>query len=81
MASLSPPISVQLTPRQLAWLDGRRHGGHLSRSAALRAALDALIQQEQGSASPAGALERGGLGHTQLEITSSTPSTTPTAEI
>jgi|694.fasta_scaffold00809_51 hypothetical protein len=77
MASLSPPISVQLTPRQLAWLDGRRRCSDLSRSAALRAALDALIQQEQGSGSPAGALERGGSGHTQLEIAS----TTPTAEI
>ncbi len=76
MASLPPPISVQLTPRQLAWLDGRRHGDHRSRSAALRAALDALIQQEQGSASPAGDLERDGSGHTQLEIASTTQSTT-----
>jgi hypothetical protein len=41
---LSPPISFQLTPAQLAWLDARRHHGSLSRSAALRQALDTLIQ-------------------------------------
>jgi Arc/MetJ-type ribon-helix-helix transcriptional regulator len=34
MASLAPPISVQLTPQQVAWLDGRRQRGLLSRSAA-----------------------------------------------
>ena len=51
MASLAPPISVQLTPRQLAWLDGRRQRGLLSRSAALRLVLDELIQQEGSNAS------------------------------
>ena len=81
MTSLAPPISIHLSRHQLLWLDGRRRCGRLTRSAALRAALDALIQQEQGSASPAGALERGGSGHTQLEITSSTTSTTTTEEI
>ena len=76
MTSLAPPISIHLTRHQLLWLDGRRRCGRLTRSAALRAALDALIQQEQGSGSPAGAQERDGSGHTQLEIASTAPSTT-----
>jgi hypothetical protein len=32
MASLAPPISVQLTPQQVAWPDDRRQHGLLSRS-------------------------------------------------
>lgn len=38
--------SFQLTPQQVAWLDARRQHGNLSRSAALRQALDGLIQLE-----------------------------------
>lgn len=53
MEPLAPPISVNLTPRQLAWLDGRRERAYLSRCAALRVAIDELIQQEQGSPSSA----------------------------
>ena len=46
MAHLAPPLTFTLTPRQVAWLDGRRLHGCLSRSAALRLALDELIQLE-----------------------------------
>jgi hypothetical protein len=46
MAHLAPPLTFTLTPRQVAWLDGRRHLGCLSRSAALRLALDELILLE-----------------------------------
>ncbi len=49
MEPLAPPISINLTPRQLAWLDGRRERGSLSRCAVMRLVLDELIQQEQGS--------------------------------
>lgn len=41
------PLSLTLSPAQLAWLDAQRQQGNLSRSAALRVALDRLIQQEQ----------------------------------
>jgi Arc/MetJ-type ribon-helix-helix transcriptional regulator len=44
------PLSVVLSPIQLAWLDAQRQQGNLSRSAALRVALDRLIQQEQAQA-------------------------------
>lgn len=37
-------VSLALAPRHLAWLDERRRYGSLSRSAALRLALDALIR-------------------------------------
>ena len=47
---LLPPISFQLTPDQLAWLDERRRHGALSRSAALRHALDTLIGMEAAAA-------------------------------
>lgn len=40
---LTPPVSFQLTPAQLAWLDARRQRGAISRSAALRQALDDLM--------------------------------------
>ena len=56
MSSLAPPISIHLTRQQLHWLDGRRRCSRLSRSAALRSAIDELIQQEQAtgfSSSPA----------------------------
>lgn len=46
MAHFAPPLTFTLTPRQVAWLDGRRHLGCLSRSAALRLALDELILLE-----------------------------------
>jgi Arc/MetJ-type ribon-helix-helix transcriptional regulator len=35
--------SFALTPEQLAWLDARRQHGSISRSAALRQALDDLM--------------------------------------
>lgn len=35
--------SFALTPQQLAWLDARRQHGSISRSAALRQALDDLM--------------------------------------
>jgi Arc/MetJ-type ribon-helix-helix transcriptional regulator len=81
MASLAPPISVQLTPRQLAWLDGRRQRGLLSRSAALRLVLDELIQQEGSNASPTATSERGrGVPtRTQLELPCPSPSITAEA--
>jgi hypothetical protein len=46
MTILAPPLTFTLTPRQVAWLDGRRLHGCLSRSAALRLALDELILLE-----------------------------------
>ena len=46
-AGFASPISVSLTLRHLALIDARRgHGGHLSRSAALRQALDRLLDLE-----------------------------------
>jgi len=41
------PLSVVLTPPHLAWLDAQRQQGNLSRSAALRVALDRLMAQDQ----------------------------------
>lgn len=68
MASLAPPISIHLTRHQLRWLDGRRRlRSSLSRSAALREAIDALIQQEEGTGSPA---EAAATPPRQLELTS-----------
>ena len=76
MASLAPPISIHLTRRQLRWLDGRRLRNSLSRSAALREAIDALIQQEEGTGSPAEANRSGQAvpGPLQLELTSESQS-------
>jgi Arc/MetJ-type ribon-helix-helix transcriptional regulator len=73
MALLAPPISIHLTRHQLRWLDGRRLRSSLSRSAALRQAIDALIQQEEGTGSPAEASRSGQAvpGPLQLELTSS----------
>jgi hypothetical protein len=79
MASLAPPISIHFTRKQLAWLDSRRRLGALTRSAALRMAIDELIQQEEGTGRPGGS-SRGGEAATaprQLELTAST---TPAAE-
>lgn len=44
------PLSVVLSPPHLAWLDAQRQQGNLSRSAALRIALDRLMQQDQAQA-------------------------------
>ena len=72
MASLAPPISIHFTRKQLAWLDSRRRLGALTRSAALRQAIDALIQQEEGTGSPAEASRSGQAvpSPLQLELTS-----------
>jgi len=71
MSSLAPPISIHFTRKQLAWLDRRRRLGTLTRSAALRQAIDALIQQEEGSAHPREASrgEQVVPGPLQLELT------------
>lgn len=45
-SKLLATASFQLTPAQVAWLDARRQHGNLSRSAALRQALDSLIAQD-----------------------------------
>ncbi len=88
MASLAPPISIHFTRKQLAWLDSRRLRSSLSRSAALRQAIDALIQQEEGTGCPAGACRSGQAvpSPLQLELTSESQSgpqaqpTTPAGE-
>ena len=84
MSSLAPPISIHFTRKQLAWLDRRRRLGTLTRSAALRQAIDALIQQEEGTGTPAEATrsEVAATAHRQLELTSQAQSqaqTTTTA--
>ena len=70
MASLAPPISIHLTRRQLRWLDSRRRLGALTRSAALREAIDALIQQEEGSPCPSDPARPAATAPRQLELTS-----------
>lgn len=45
-SKLLATASFQLTPAQVAWLDARRQHGNLSRSAALRQALDSLMAQD-----------------------------------
>jgi hypothetical protein len=72
MASLAPPISIHLTRRQLRWLDSRRlrNSLSLSRSAALREAIDALIQQEEGSSCPSAPARPAATPTRQLELTS-----------
>ena len=70
MASLAPPISIHLTRRQLRWLDSRRLRSSLSRSAALREAIDALIQQEEGSPCPSDPARPVATAPRQLELTS-----------
>jgi len=66
---------MHLTRHQLRWLDGRRRlRSSLSRSAALREAIDALIQQEEGSPCPSDPAEAAATPPRQLELTaSSTP--------
>ena len=84
MASLAPPISIHLTRRQLRWLDSRRLRSSLSRSAALREAIDALIQQEEGSPCPSDPAEAAATPPRQLELTSQAAAqaepTTPAGE-
>jgi len=46
MSDYALPVSVSITHAQLAWLDARRRHGSLSRSAALRQVLDAVISRE-----------------------------------
>jgi hypothetical protein len=46
MSDYALPVSVSITQEQLAWLDTRRRYGSLSRSAALRQVLDAVIRRE-----------------------------------
>lgn len=46
------PVSLVLTPSQIAWLDAERQHGNISRSAALRQALDRLIAQQQATTAP-----------------------------
>ena len=53
MPEFAPPLSVSITVEQLAWLDASRCNGSLSRSAALRLALDQLMEIEVFRASPA----------------------------
>jgi hypothetical protein len=48
----APPLSFSITAQQLAWLDARRANGSLSRSAALRQALDTLISLEAQAPNP-----------------------------
>ncbi|MGL6132897.1 MAG: hypothetical protein ACRC1L_01705 [Prochlorococcaceae cyanobacterium] len=43
----APPLSLSITHEQLRWLDERRRHGSLSRSAALRQALDELFRAER----------------------------------
>lgn len=52
MPEFAPPLSVSITAEQLAWLDASRCNGSLSRSAALRLALDQLMEIEAFRASP-----------------------------
>ena len=74
MASLAPPISIHFTRKQLAWLDSRRRLGALTRSAAMRQAIDALIQQEEGSLCPSDPARPAATAPRQLELSaSSTP--------
>ena len=77
MASLAPPISIHLTRRQLRWLDGRRRlRSSLSRSAALRKAIDELIQQEEGSPCPSAPAEAAATPPRQLDLTASSTTST-----
>ncbi len=61
---------MHLTRRQLRWLDSRRLRSSLSRSAVLREAIDALIQQEEGSSCPSAPAEAAATPPRQLELTS-----------
>lgn len=48
----SRSTSFAITPQQLAWLDAQRHHGSISRSAALRQAIDRLIALDANTATP-----------------------------
>ena len=52
MSDYALPVSVSITQEQLAWLDARRRHGSLSRSAALRQVLDAVIHRESLAPAP-----------------------------
>jgi len=84
MAPLAPPISIHFTRKQLAWLDSRRRLGALTRSAALREAIDALIRQEEGSSCPSDPARPAATAPRQLELTSQAAAqaepTTPAGE-
>lgn len=49
-AKLLKPVSVQLAPHQMAWLDAKRQHGSISRSAQLRQVLDDLIAADSSAA-------------------------------
>jgi metal-responsive CopG/Arc/MetJ family transcriptional regulator len=55
MSDCALPVSVSITQQQLAWLDARRRHGSLSRSAALRQVLDAVMDRERLLDTPDGA--------------------------
>ena len=62
MSDYALPVSVSITQEQLAWLDARRRHGSLSRSAALRQVLDAVIHRESLVPAP----DRGSTGNQSL---------------
>jgi hypothetical protein len=47
---LSHPLSVQLTPQQLRWLDALRVRAGLTRSAMLRTVLQQAMERDSGRA-------------------------------
>ncbi|HCA52408.1 MAG TPA: hypothetical protein DEP24_05545 [Mycobacterium sp.] len=47
---LSHPLSVQLTPQQLRWLDALRARAGLTRSAMLRTVLQQAMERDSGRA-------------------------------
>lgn len=47
------PISLALSPAQIAWLDNRRRAGNISRSAAIRLLLDDAIRANARLPNPA----------------------------
>lgn len=49
-AKLLKPVSVQLAPHQMAWLDAKRQHGPISRSAQLRQVLDDVMAADQAAA-------------------------------
>lgn len=49
-AKLLKPVSVQLAPHQMAWLDAKRQHGPISRSAQLRRVLDDVMAADLSAA-------------------------------
>jgi hypothetical protein len=49
-AKLLKPVSVQLAPHQMAWLDTKRQHGQNSRSAVLRRVLDDVMAADLSAA-------------------------------